>query len=93
MVSKKVLILRITNPNISEKGFVQFGTKKKKDEVRKGKVVFNTLKNVYYIPCAENTTVNKTWSFPLELNLLKRCKSIIAIQISDCCDKEVIMKT
>ena len=35
--------------------------KKKKDE---GKVVFNALKNVYYTPGAENTTVNKTWSLP-----------------------------
>ena len=61
-MSKKVLILCVTNQNISEKGVVQFGTKKKKKD--EGKVVFNTLKNVYYTPCAENTTVNKTWSLP-----------------------------
>ena len=29
-MSKKVLILCVTNQNISEKGVVQFGTKKKK---------------------------------------------------------------
>lgn len=62
MVSKKVLILCVTNQNISEKGVVQFGTKKKKKD--EGKVVFNALKNVYYTPGAENTTVNKTWSLP-----------------------------
>ena len=64
MVSKKVLILCVTNQNIIEKVVVQFVTKKKKKKKDEGKVVFNALKNVYYTPGAENTTVNKTWSLP-----------------------------
>jgi len=30
--------------------------------MKKGKVVFDTLKNAYYLPAAEYTTVNKTYS-------------------------------
>ena len=33
-MSKKVLILCVTNQNISEKGVVQFGTKKKKKKMK-----------------------------------------------------------
>lgn len=47
-----------------EKELLSLVPKKKWDKMKKGKVVSNTLKNVYHIRNSEYTATNKTWPLP-----------------------------